>query len=200
MNRTNDMDATHPTPQFDTSSVAVLLDFYKENTAHGRHLETQRQLVSGFVMTLGGVALGALASLKFDPGACVVVGFVLVCFGLLGTVFSIVQYGKWTVTRARWRAIRHQINILCKSAEVQKQIDDARRTLKKEHAGWYYASKFPLHWLWTILNAAVLLLGVLLAFEPFDFEKQFLKGLRSPAAIQKVELQQSNPIPVKVQP
>src|SRR6202795_2952015 len=97
-----------PPPDF-AQSVTALLDLYKENTAHGRHLETQRQLVSGFVMAIGGTVVGALATLRFDEGACFVLGLVLVGFGLMGTLFSGVQYGKWTERRARWRAVRQRL-------------------------------------------------------------------------------------------
>src|SRR5258708_6937921 len=121
--------ATNPSslpPADFAQSVTALLELYKENTAHGRHLETQRQLVSGFVMAIGGTVVGALATLKFDEAACRGLGLVLVGFGLLGTLFSVVQYGKWTESRERWRAVRKRLDRLCPSAEVSQTIKSAK--------------------------------------------------------------------------
>jgi len=97
-------------------AVTALLEMYKENTAHGRHLETQRQLVSGFVLALAGAVLAALATLKFEVGACVALGLVLIGAGLMGTAFSLVQYGKYTESRRRWRGARERLEQLLPSA------------------------------------------------------------------------------------
>jgi hypothetical protein len=48
-------------------SLAILLDFYKENRVHGRQHETQRQLLAFAVVALVAALLSAIAALKFYP-------------------------------------------------------------------------------------------------------------------------------------
>jgi hypothetical protein len=188
------------TPLDYPQSVTVLLELYKENTAHGRHLETQRQLVSGLVLAIGGTVVGALASLKFDRGACWGLGCVLIAFGLLGTVFSIVQYGKWTESRQRWRVFRRRLDQLCPRAQLGIALTISKTEMADDFPRWLYASKFPLHWLWTLLNFSVLLLGVALAFQPFGVGKLLARDSRLPPTIQTIKIQQSSPLAVKVEP
>ncbi len=144
------------------------MELYKENTAHGRHLETQRQLVSGFVLTLGGVVLAALGTLKFERSASQWLGGILVCAGLLGAIFSIVQYGKWRESRERWRAFSLRISQLCPTAEISRARSIAKDKMRERwNIGWLLCSVFPLHWLWTMLNLFVLVLGIIVVTKPF---------------------------------
>jgi hypothetical protein len=147
-------------------AITVLLEMYKENTNHGRHLETQRQLVTGFVLTIAAAALGALATLHFKKDACVGLGFVLVVFGLIGTLFSIVQYGKYTQSRQRWRAARERLARLSPLADLSGIAAASRPGAKPEGqcspAAWLKIGNTPLHWLWTLLMFVVFTLGGLL--------------------------------------
>jgi hypothetical protein len=139
-------------------AVTILLEFYKENTTHGRHLETQRQLVSGLVLAIAAAAIGALAALRFQDRACLLLGAVLLGDGFLGTAFSIVQYGKYAQTRERFRALRDQLDLLCPTAGLSSTMKKAKSATKT----WGHVGKFPLHWLWIFLNAGVLGLGIFL--------------------------------------
>jgi len=136
--------------------------------------------------------VGALASLKFDRGACWGLGCVLIAFGLLGTVFSIVQYGKWTESRQRWRVFRRRLDQLCPRAQLGIALTISKTEMADDFPRWLYASKFPLHWLWTLLNFSVLLLGVALAFQPFGVGKLLARDSRLPPTIQTIKIQQSS--------
>jgi hypothetical protein len=154
-------------------SVAVLLEIYKENTSHGRHLETQRHLVSAFVMTIAGAALGGLVTAKFNPATCQVIGVILVAFGILGSFFSVIQYGKWCFNRVQWRMARRRIDELCPTAHLMSELEKDRKLFHVSF--WGLISSLPLHWLWTLLNLIVVFMGTYLLFWSHSI---FLDALR----------------------
>lgn len=178
------MSTTPTLPPDFPQAVTTLLELYKENTAHGRHLETQRQLVSGLVLTVAAAVIGALAALKFLEGVCFLLGWVLVGFGLLGTAFSIVQYGKYTQNRERFRALRNRLNELCPTAGLSAIINEAR----SKKRGWGRVGNFPLHWLWTLLNVCVLIMGGFLVIQYFGAGLHFWNNVRQPTAASSHEL------------
>lgn len=46
----------------------TLLELYKENCTHGRHIESQRSAVSSMFLTAAGVLLSVVGALKLAPG------------------------------------------------------------------------------------------------------------------------------------
>jgi Na+/melibiose symporter-like transporter len=152
-------------------TITLLLEMYKENTNHGRHLESQRQLVAGFILTIAAATLGALSNLKFRRDACVGLGLVLIVFGVMGSLFSIVQYGKYNQSRIRWRGARERLAELCPLADLERIYEKSKpgaiqgsTPKEKATAKWLKAGTWPLHWLWTLLMLIVLFLGLTLSF------------------------------------
>ena len=115
----------------------------------------------------------------------------------MGTAFSLVQYGKYTESRRRWRGARERLEQLLPSANSwqpkPKKDEKNKESRKKKSDPWAAVSKFPLHWLWTGLNAAVLLVGIALISVPYKIQKRFQ------AAPTTTRIEQANPVPVKVQ-
>ncbi len=176
--------------------VSILLELYKENTAHGRHLETQRQLVSGFVLTVGAAVLGALASSKFDKSACRPLGAILLAFGLMGTFFSIVQYGKWRASRSRWSALRRRLDLISPPAGIEWSLYLSRRSIRRHQPAWSFAGELPLHWLWTLMNFSVLLLGIILIMRP-DFICKSVQSDGARSVVNALQIQQTElPAPI----
>jgi hypothetical protein len=137
--------------------------------------------------------------MKFDLEACLALGLVLIGFGVLGTAFSIVQYGKWTQSRERWRKIRDHLDKVCSSAKIGNLRCDAEREMKTNHSNWNSVGGWPLHWLWTLLNASVLLLGFLFVIFPSRI-RNHLPVKPQPTVVTPVELRQLKPLVIKVDP
>lgn len=47
--------------------LEVLIELYKENCVHGRHIEAQRSVVATMFLTSSGILLSIIGALKFKP-------------------------------------------------------------------------------------------------------------------------------------
>ncbi len=152
-------------------AFTVLLEIFKENTTHGRHVQTQRQLVTAFILAIAGAILGALGTLHFPVAACKGLGIVLFVFGLIGALFCFVQHGKYVQNRARWQATRDRLEALCPLTHLNKIIaaSNPKSSSKRNPKMWLWAGTLPLQWFWISLPLCISVLGLLLLLHPEQF-------------------------------
>jgi hypothetical protein len=114
----------------DPITITILLDLYKEQRAHGRQHETQRQLVTAAVVALTVALLSAMAALKFQPAATFLLGIAVIAAGVLGRLFSEKYYERFKHHWALARAFLNRIDELCPEAEITQCKEEAYEDVK----------------------------------------------------------------------
>jgi hypothetical protein len=147
--------------EYDQQSASVLLEMYKENTAHGRHLEGQRQLATALILPFAAAAFGAAITLQFERPAAIALGAFLVALGILGAVYSKSTYTRWRESMAKAEKFRLRLGQLCPSAHIEKCLKDA---------GARSDLTLPLHQFWILLQASVAALGLALMLGVFKID------------------------------
>ncbi|HAL44673.1 MAG: hypothetical protein A2Y12_00305 [Planctomycetes bacterium GWF2_42_9] len=133
--------------------IDVLLKFCDEQWTQCRQLETQRALVTNFVITVAAASLAFMGTKGFVPSS-LPLGAILVFLGLYGAITSEKLYERWQFTRNRSRYWRKRIDELMPNTrllELQNQAD-------KEYS--HHLQHIRLHWLWVSLHLTVSLVGM----------------------------------------
>jgi len=131
--------------------VDVLLKMCDEQWTQCRQLETQRALVTNFVITIAAASLAFIGSKGFVPASLPLGGF-LIFLGLYGAVTSEKLYERWQFTRNRSRYWRKRIDELkpeTRLLELQNQAD-------REYS--HRLQNIRLHWLWVCFHLTISLI------------------------------------------
>jgi len=133
--------------------VDVLLKFCDEQWTQCRQLETQRALVTNFVITIAAASLAFIGTKGFVEASLPIGGF-LIFLGLYGAVTSEKLYERWQFTRNRSRYWRKRIDELkpdTRLLELQNQAD-------REYS--HRLQHVRLHWLWACLHLSIAVIGM----------------------------------------
>jgi hypothetical protein len=133
--------------------IDVLLKMCDEQWTQCRQLETQRSLVTNFVITIAAASLAFIGSKGFIPASLPLAGF-LIFLGLYGAVTSEKLYERWQFTRHRSRYWRKRIDELKPEAQLLKLQDEADKEYKHKF------QKIRLHWLWVCLHLSIAAIGI----------------------------------------
>ncbi len=132
--------------------VDVLLKMCDEQWTQCRQLETQRALVTNFVITIAAASLAFIGSKGFGMASLPLGGF-LIFLGLYGAITCEKLYERWQFTRNRSRYWRKRIDELkpeTRLLELQNQAD-------REYSN--RLQNIRLHWLWVCLHLTISLIG-----------------------------------------
>jgi hypothetical protein len=133
--------------------VDVLLKMCEEQWTQCRQLETQRSLITNFVITIAAASLAFIGSKGFVMASLPLGGF-LIFLGLYGAITSEKLYERWQFTRNRSRYWRKRVDELRPDAhlmELQNQAD-------REYS--HRLQNVRLHWLWVCLHLSIALIGL----------------------------------------
>jgi hypothetical protein len=133
--------------------VDVLLKLCEEQWTQCRHLETQRSMVTNFVITISAAILAFIAHKGFVPASLPLGGFMFF-LGLYGAVASGKIYERWQFTGNRalyWCKRINELRPDSNSLQLQEIADK----------GYYHIlQRVRLHWLWAALHLSISIVGL----------------------------------------
>lgn len=97
--------------------LQAITQLYKEQSDHGRHIETQRHALTAMLLTLAGALLAASAVLRFQLES-LPLSVLIILIGILGRKFVLIYTVKWKEISAR----RDHYRVLLQEGAT---IDDA---------------------------------------------------------------------------
>lgn len=133
--------------------IDVLLKFCDEQWTQCRQLETQRSLVTNFVITIAAATLAFIGHKGLVASSLPLGGFLLF-LGLYGAITSEKLYERWQFTRNRSRYWRKRIDELRPDA----QLLQLQNLADKEYS--HSLQHIRLHWLWVCLHLSIAAMGV----------------------------------------
>ena len=150
--------------------IQVWLALYNENCIHGRHHETQRSVMTAFVIaSTAALANLALADKSVDVRDLPYTVAVTV-FGLFGAILSAKHYERFKDHMHRARLIREELDSGALNKRAQALRDQAHKNAKAEFPTLY---ELRLNWGWVGLHLVVAAVGSVLsymeAFRPFSW-------------------------------
>lgn len=122
------------TPDDSRPNLSALLQLYKEQCDHGRHIETQRQLVSALLLTASGGSLGYWF-LNADHFRIWVLPSCAIILGLLGIAFNRAYVVKWDEAGVRREDYRKLIEAAGAIFRVERERKRARYSRLRTY--WY---------------------------------------------------------------
>lgn len=138
--------------QATTINTEALLEYYKEQLQHGRHIEVQRSTVAGIAFTMSGAIIGEL--LKHGPLSRQQLPYTvtLLCVGLFALVLSAKLYERFRLHNETAKLARNMLEP--RLAALRKQAEDTNRTK--------YPKVFAvrLHVIWNLTFAVVTAIGL----------------------------------------
>jgi hypothetical protein len=114
--------------------LAPLLEFYKEQCSHGRHIESQRQAACTLLLTAGGALIALMGTLKFSIH-CAPIACLLFALGWFGKRFVQVYELKWEESSERRNYYREAIETV--TGISNPQVARAPGTLRKFWRGTF---------------------------------------------------------------
>jgi len=133
--------------------VDVLLKLCEEQWTQCRQLETQRTMVTNFVITVTAAILAFISHKGFVP-ASIPLGVFLFFLGLYGAVTSEKLYERWQFNVNRAQNWCQRINELKPDAhllELKSVADEGHR---------HVLQHIHLHWLWACLHLSISAIGL----------------------------------------
>lgn len=133
--------------------MAAELEYYKEQLEHGRHIEVQRSTVAALAATSSGAIIGELLKQPLTRNE------------LPYTVtLSVVGLVSWLLSAKLYERFRLH-NYIAKLARdrLDATLKDLRKQAEKEHKKDFpFTYWLPLHHVWNVLFAAIMILGIVL--------------------------------------
>ena len=126
----------------------ILLELYKEQTAHGRHTETQRLEVTKFILVAVAALLGVIGTMKFSIH-CIPLSLAIIYLGTFGRRMTEIYVERFDGHMERARAFRIEIDKLVPQARIQAIIS-ANKVVKSER----------LRDFWIRIHRALIVLGM----------------------------------------
>jgi hypothetical protein len=99
------------------------LELYKEQTAHGRHTEMQRQQMTQLILTISTALLGVMAALKFSIH-CLPLALAMIYLGSFGRRFTLAYVERFDGHMSRARALRKAVDQQVASGGAQNIFDN----------------------------------------------------------------------------
>ncbi|MGE4162207.1 MAG: hypothetical protein AB7G23_10795 [Vicinamibacterales bacterium] len=144
-----------------SEEAQVWLALYNENCVHGRHHETQRSVMTAFVIA----STAALANLALADKSVDVRDLpytvALTLFGLFGAVLSAKHYERFKDHMRRASLIRKELDSGVLNGRAQVLREEAHKIAKAEFPRLY---EWRLNWGWISLHLVVAAVGFVLCF------------------------------------
>jgi hypothetical protein len=135
----------------------VLLKLFEEERNQGLHLESQRAIVTNFIITISAAIVGFLVQKKFEIYT-LPLAMMLILLGIYGIVISTKLYERWQIHSRRARYWRRRIDQLHPKA----RIEPLRVKADVDHSAKYSKiEKIRLYRLWLLLHILIALMGVI---------------------------------------
>lgn len=131
----------------------ALLEYYKEQLAHGRHIEVQRSTIAGVAFTISGAIIGELLKKGQLSAEQLPFTVTLLCVGLFACLFSAKLYERFRLHSGIARLARNQLDPTL--AQLRKEAEGENR--KK----YPFLFRLRLHVVWNLLFGIVLMLGLI---------------------------------------
>lgn len=137
----------------------IILELIKENLAEVRHNTEHRKEVTQFIFTIGGAIGIAVTSefLKLTPFQNDALGWVAICFGLLGAAYTRKLHERQIWYNSRTEQLYKKLDSLQGELNISELYADHQKKHKNTHK---MMSKWRTNWLWFAINFSVTLLGI----------------------------------------
>jgi hypothetical protein len=134
----------------------VIVCMFNEHTAHGRHHESQRAIVSSLVITL---ASALIALIGFDndlkpndlPAA-----IMIVVLGLFGVIFTLKEYERAVFHMNRARLYRVKLENIFPDLSIEDLKEGEAEKLAKSYP---FINSVSLKYLWVTLHFSIAVIG-----------------------------------------
>lgn len=133
------------------SASVALLEYYKEQLAHGRHLELQRSTVAGVSLAFSGAVIGELLKGPVTRDK-LPYAVALACVGLFAWLLSAKLYERFKIHMEVAKLARNALDPSLASFRIQAQA-----TIRKKYP---FLFGIKLHVVWNLLFAFISLIGV----------------------------------------
>ncbi len=131
----------------------ALLEYYKEQLAHGRHIEVQRSAIAGVAFTISGAIIGELLKKGQLTTEQLPFTVTLLCVGLFACLLSAKLYERFRLHNGIARLARHQLDPTL--AQLRNEAEGENR--KK----YPLLFRLRLHVVWNSLFGIVFVLGLI---------------------------------------
>jgi hypothetical protein len=129
-----------------------VLEYYKEQLEHGRHIEVQRSTVAGIAATISGAMIGELLKKPKLSREDLPYTVALLFVGLIALVLSAKLYERFRLHMEVAKLARNSLNPGL--AEFRKE---AQKTIKAKYPFLFW---LKLHVVWNLLFACVSAIGL----------------------------------------
>jgi|SRR5579864_3143707 len=126
--------------------MAAELEYYKEQLAHGRHIEVQRSTVAGLALTVSGAIIGKLLENMPLGKEMLPYTITLIVVGLLSWLLSAKLYERFKLHNEIAMLARNKLDASLAALRTQAEL-----TIKKE----YFMYHISLHYIWYTLFALI---------------------------------------------
>ena len=137
----------------------VLIKFCEDEWAQARQSETQRAMMTNFIIVLFGVVFGFIIEIGFVKKILPLAGL-LIFIGIYGALVSAKFYERWQYARRRVRYWRKRIDELHPDAKLLELMGEAENEHTKANPS---LRKIRLHWFWCTLHIVIALIGFVCA-------------------------------------
>jgi len=131
--------------------MAAELEYYKEQLAHGRHIEVQRSTVAGLALTVSGAIIGKLLENMPLGKEMLPYTITLIVVGLLSWLLSAKLYERFKLHNEIAKLARDKLDASLGALRTQAEL-----TIKKK----YFMYHVSLHCIWYALFALIASVGV----------------------------------------
>jgi hypothetical protein len=139
-----------------TDDTNVLLKYYEEHRTQGRHAESQRSIVSNYIITISAAILGFTIQKGFALDSLPLTIF-LIIIGTYGAIISWKLYERFEYNMTLAKQISKRIAEL----HPEMNFDEIRRLACHEHEKKYpNYKKIRLYKLWIALHILISAIGV----------------------------------------
>lgn len=137
----------------------IVLELIKENLAEIRHNTEHRKEVTQFIFTIGGAIGVAVTSefLKLTPSQNDALGWVAICFGLLGAVYTRKLHERQIWYNSRAERLYKKLDELQSDLNITEIFALHQKNHRDNHK---IMSKWRTNWLWFAINMSVTVLGI----------------------------------------
>jgi hypothetical protein len=134
-------------------NAQTLLEYYKEQLAHGRHIEVQRSTIAAVAFALSGAIIGELLKRGQLTAEQLPFTVTLLFVGLFASVISAKLYERFRLHNAIAKLARNQLDPTLAQLRTQAEA--------KHRKKYPLTFRLRLHVVWNLLFGIVFALGII---------------------------------------
>ena len=132
--------------------MAAELEYYKEQLAHGRHIEVQRSTVAGLAATISGAIIGELLKRATLDTNELPYTMTLFAVGATACLLSAKLYERFRLHNEIAKLVRNRLD-----PGLQRYRKIAEKAIRRKYPFLFW---LPLHIIWNSLFGVIALLGL----------------------------------------